>query len=83
MTTPPELERLLDVPLHIEAILPGPALRVGELLALSEGSLVKTGQPAGETVEVFAAGALIGFAELADANGRRAVRMVRFNAGSR
>jgi len=53
-------------------------LRVGELLALAEGSIIKTTQPAGETVEVFAAGSLIGFAELAENNGRRAVRMVRF-----
>ncbi len=37
-----------------------------------------TTQPAGETVEVFAAGSLIGLAELADDNGRRAVRTVRF-----
>src|ERR1035438_5817729 len=60
MTTPAELKHLLDVPLHFEALLPGPALRVGELLALSEGSLIKTGRQAGETVEVFAGGSLIG-----------------------
>jgi flagellar motor switch/type III secretory pathway protein FliN len=83
MATPSELERLLDVPLHFEAVLQGAAMRVGELLALAEGSIVKTGQPAGETVEVFAAGARIGFAELSDANGRRAVRMVRFSSGGR
>ncbi len=83
MTTPSKLEPVLDVPLHFEAVLPGPALRVGELLALAEGGLVTTARPAGETVEVFAAGALVGFAELAEANGRRAVRMVRFHAGSR
>ena len=83
MTTPAELKHLLDVPLHFEAVLPGPALRVGELLALSEGSLIKTGRQAGETVEVFAGGSLIGFGELADANGRCAVRMVRFHPGDR
>ena len=58
-------------------------MRVGELLALAEGSLIKTGQPAGETVQVFAAGALIGFAELSDANDHRAVRMVHFKSGGR
>jgi flagellar motor switch/type III secretory pathway protein FliN len=83
MTTPSELERLEDVPLHFEAVLRGLSMRVGELLELAEGGIVKTGQPAGETVEVFAAGASIGFAELAAANGRRAVRMVRFSSGSR
>jgi flagellar motor switch/type III secretory pathway protein FliN len=82
MNTPLELERLFDVPVHFEAVLQGPALRVGELLALAEGSLIKTARPAGETVEVFAAGSLIGHAELTDADGRRAVRMVRFHAGT-
>jgi flagellar motor switch/type III secretory pathway protein FliN len=83
MTKLSELEHVLDIPVKFEAVLQGTALRVGDLLALAEGSLVKTGRPAGETVEVFAAGALIGFAELVDADGRRAVRMVRFHEGSR
>jgi flagellar motor switch/type III secretory pathway protein FliN len=83
MTNPSELERLLDVPLHFEAVLQGPAMRVGELLALAEGAIVKTGQAAGETVEVLAGGAPIGFAELTDSNGRRAARMVRFSSRGR
>lgn len=83
MALPSELEHLLDVPLNFEAILEGPSLRISELLALTEGKVLKTAQPAGETVEVFAAGSLIGYAELAESNGRRAVRMVRFYAGER
>jgi flagellar motor switch/type III secretory pathway protein FliN len=83
MNTSSELVRFFDVPLPFEAVLPGPAMRVDDLLALSEGSLILTGQPAGETFDVFAAGVLIGVAELAETNGRRAVRMVRFHAGSR
>jgi flagellar motor switch/type III secretory pathway protein FliN len=80
---PPELERLLDVPVHFEAVLPSLAMRVGDLLALAEGSILKTGHASGETVQMFAGGALVGFAELSDANGRRAARMVRFSAGRR
>jgi len=83
MSSPELMENLLDVPAHFEAVLPGPSLSVGELLALTEGSLIKTGRVAGETVDIFAAGALIGFAELSDANGHRAVRMVRFHGGGR
>jgi len=83
MTIPSKWEQVLDVPVHFEAVLPGPVLRVGDLLALGEGSLIKTARPAGETIEVSAAGSLIGFAELADANGRRAGRMVRFHEGDR
>ena len=79
MATLSEMERVLDLPIRLEAILPGPAMRVGDLMALSEGSLINTGRQAGETVEVFAAGALLGYAELADAEGRCAVRIVRFH----
>jgi len=82
MTTPSKVDHLLDVPVRLEAVLKGPVLRISELLALSQNSVINTGQPAGETVEVFAAGSLIGSAELTDANGRRAVRIVRFYAGS-
>jgi flagellar motor switch/type III secretory pathway protein FliN len=82
MTTPPKWEHVLDVPVHFEAVLPGPVMHVGELLALAEGSLIKTARPAGETVEVFAGGSLIGSAELAGDNGLFAVRMVSFH-GSR
>ena len=83
MGTHSELDHLADIPMRVEALLQGPVLRVGELLALAEGSLIKTSQPAGETVQVFAAGTLIGFAELSDANDHRAVRMVQFKSGGR
>jgi flagellar motor switch/type III secretory pathway protein FliN len=83
MGTRTELDHLADIPMRFEARLPGPVMRVAELLALEEGSLIKTGQPAGETVQVFAAGALIGFAELSDANDHRAVRMVHFKSEGR
>lgn len=83
MSNHPELEHVLDIPVLLEAILPGRALRVGDLMALGAGSLINTGQPVGEAVEVLAAGALIGFAELTDAGDRRAVRMVRFHAGGK
>ena len=83
MSSPAEIENLLDVPARFEAVLPGPLLSVGELLKLTEGSLINTGRPAGETIDIFAAGALIGVAELSDVKGHRAVRMVRFQGGGR
>jgi len=82
MATLSELDRVADIPVLFEAVLPGPPMRVGDLMALSEGSLINTGRQAGETVEIFAAGALIGFAELAGADGRWAVRIVRFHSGN-
>jgi flagellar motor switch/type III secretory pathway protein FliN len=81
MATHSKLEHVLDIPVRFEALLPGPAMRAGELLALAEGSLINTGRQSGETVEVFAAGVLIGHAEVTDANGHCAVRIVRFHEG--
>jgi len=83
MDTANDFEHLLDIPLRFEAVLPGPVLRVSELLALAEGSVLKTARQAGETLEILAGEALIGFAELADCGPRRGVRMVRFGAESR
>ena len=79
MVAPAKMEHLLDLPVRLEATLPGPALRVSELLALEEGSLIRTNRAAGETADIFAAGSLIGCAELMAANGRRAARMLRFD----
>lgn len=72
----PQLARLLDLPFQVEASLPGPTLRVSQLLDLKAGSVIATTHPAGESVEVFAGSAYIGSGELNLVNGRHAVRMV-------
>jgi flagellar motor switch/type III secretory pathway protein FliN len=77
-----QLARLLDLPFQVEATLPGPTLRVSQLLSLKAGSLISTAHPAGESVEVFAGNAYIGSGELDVVNGRHAVRMVRFGGKS-
>jgi flagellar motor switch/type III secretory pathway protein FliN len=73
-----EIAHLLDVPLFVEATVPGPTLTVSELLALSVGSLITTGRAAGENIEIIAGEVRIGAGELSSANGRAAVRVVRF-----
>jgi len=74
-----EIAHLLDLPLELEATLAGPALRVEELLALEVGSIIPTRAAAGESIDIFAAGAYIGSGELGGAHGKTVVRMVRFN----
>ena len=73
---------LLDIPLEVEAVVDACPLRVGELLELSVGSLVVSGHPAGENVEIQAGQTRLGAGELARANGRRVVRMVKFQGKS-
>ena len=77
-----QLARLLDLSFQVEATLPGPTLRVSQLLNLKAGSLISTTHPAGESVDVFAGAAYIGSGELNVVNGRHAVRMVRLGRKS-
>jgi flagellar motor switch/type III secretory pathway protein FliN len=76
----PEIARLLDLPLALEATLEGPALRVEELLQLEVGSVIPTRSTAGGNIDLFAGGAYIGSGELGGAHGRTVVRMVRFKS---
>jgi len=73
----PQLARLLDLPFTVEATLPGPTLRVGQLLNLKAGSIIHTTHPAGESVDIFAGSAYIGSGELNTVNGAPAVRVLR------
>jgi flagellar motor switch/type III secretory pathway protein FliN len=77
-----QVKHLLDIPLEVEAVVASHPLRVSELLELAVGSLVVSGRAAGESVDVMAGGTLLGFGELARANGHRVVRMVNFKGKS-
>lgn len=71
-----QVGHLLDIPLELEAVVEGRALRVSELLELAVGSLVLTDRAAGESVDILVGRAFLGSGELARANGHRVVRMV-------
>jgi len=67
-----------DVPVEVEAAIPGPELRVSELLALRVGSVISTDWPAGENMAILAGAVRIGCGELSHATRGTIVRMVRF-----
>jgi len=73
-----QVGHLLDIPLEVEAVVEGNALRVSELLELAVGSLVVSGRAAGESVDILAGRTPLGAGELARTNGHRVVRMVNF-----
>jgi len=76
-----QVAHLLDIPLEVEAVVEGYTLSVSTLMELTLGSLVVSGRAAGENVDVFAGKAFLGAGELAQANGRKVVRMVKFKSG--
>jgi flagellar motor switch/type III secretory pathway protein FliN len=73
-----ELARFMDVPLEIEALVEGPGLRVRDLLALKTGSVIETGLPAGDNVDVLAGRSPLGLGELTSSRGKVVVRMLSF-----
>ena len=73
-----ELNRFLDVLLPVDAIVPGPTLRVHQLLALKSGSVIATEVPAGESLTILAGSAELGKGELVVAGRTPGVRMVCF-----
>ncbi len=75
----PNLARLLDIPVRVDASLEGPTLCIGELLALRVGSVIATSRPAGENVDVYAGDACIGSGELDVAGKRTIIHMLKFN----
>jgi flagellar motor switch protein FliN/FliY len=82
MSDADRLSWLEDVPVEVEAVIAGPTLRVSQILALAEGSVIATPRRAGETVEILAAGAAIATGELSNAGPRTTVRLVRFGSRS-
>ena len=72
------LARFMDIALPVEALVDGPPLRIRDILALKTGSIVETGTPAGENVEVLAGHTPIGLGELTTSGSRAGVRILRF-----
>lgn len=69
-----------DVPVDVEAAVPGPVMRVSELLELRQGDVLNVQHPVGENIPVFAGGSRIGVGELSHINRRLILRMVRFGS---
>ena len=72
-------ERFRDIPLMVEAILPGPTVTMADVLDLGVGSVLATSRALGETVDVVVGDAYLGTGELGEAAGRPTIRMVRFS----
>jgi flagellar motor switch/type III secretory pathway protein FliN len=74
------LSSLDDVPVEVEALVPGLTMRVSEVLALQPGSVVATARPSGESLDVFAGGSRIGTGEFSTTGGRTVIRMIRLGS---
>ena len=65
LTIPEEqLARIADVPVEIDVEMDRRILTMRELLALEEGNLIRTNRSAGENIDIYIGGALVGFGEI-------------------
>jgi flagellar motor switch protein FliN len=76
-----QLERLADVPVEIGVEMDRRILTVREILDLREGSLIGTTRSAGENIDIYIGGVLVGFGEIVVIENLIGVRITDFEDG--
>ena len=64
MTAIQEIAALADIPIEVEIELARKTIPLREILALSQGSVIKLPRSAGENIDILAGGALVGSGEI-------------------
>lgn len=64
MTALEEIAHLADVPIEVEIELARKTMALRDILALAVGSVIKMPRSAGENIDIFAGGTLIGSGEV-------------------
>jgi flagellar motor switch protein FliN/FliY len=73
-----ELSRFGDLPVDIEVELDRRILTMRSILELKEGSLIATTRSAGENIDIYIGGTLIGFGEIVVIENMIGVRITDF-----
>jgi flagellar motor switch protein FliN/FliY len=73
-----ELSRFGDVPVDIEVELDRRILTMRSILELKEGSLIVTTRSAGENIDIYIGGTLVGFGEIVVIENMIGVRITDF-----
>jgi flagellar motor switch protein FliN len=77
-----EVAAFADVPLDVEAELARSVLTVRQILELEPGSLITLKRSAGENIDLYVGGALIGCGEIVAVEDSLAVRITDFRPGA-
>jgi flagellar motor switch protein FliN/FliY len=72
------LAQFADVPVDIQVEMDRRILTMRELLELREGSLIGTTRSAGENIDIYIGGALVGFGEIVVIENMIGVRITDF-----
>lgn len=81
MTPQEEIAPLGDIPVDVEVELDRKMMTAREVLALEEGSVIKTGRSAGENIDLYIGGALFGSGEIVVIENTLGVRITDFCEG--
>lgn len=78
MTSTEEIAKLADVPVLIEVEIGRLLLKLGDLLALEEGSVLALPRSAGENIDIRVGGVLVCFGEVIVTENKVGVRITDF-----
>jgi len=80
MTTLEEVAHIATVPIEIEVQLDQRWMKLSEILALEEGSIIEMRRSAGENIDIFFGSKLAAFGEIVIIESLMGVRITDFNA---
>jgi flagellar motor switch protein FliN/FliY len=73
-----EIARFADVPVEVEVELDRRVLTVREILELNPGSVISMARSAGENIDLYVGGKLVGFGEIVLIENNIGVRITDF-----
>jgi len=79
MTAFEEIGHLADVPVDVDVELGRKTMTVREILSLDQGSVIKMTRPAGENIDIYVGGAMLGSGEIVIIEEVVGVRITDFN----
>jgi flagellar motor switch protein FliN/FliY len=79
MTAFEEIGHLADVPVDVDVELGRKTMTMREILSLDQGSVIKMTRPAGENIDIYVGGAMLGSGEIVIIEEAVGVRITDFN----
>jgi flagellar motor switch protein FliN/FliY len=80
MTPAQEIAKVADVPLDIEVELDRVELKIGALLDLDVDSILEMPRSAGENLDIYIGGKLVGFGEIVIIENTMGIRITDFKS---
>jgi flagellar motor switch protein FliN/FliY len=79
MTPLEQIGPVADIPVRVEVELDRQVMRIGEILQLEAGSILRMSRSAGDNIDILVEGALVGYGEIVILEDSMGVRITDFN----